>query len=405
MSMKKISIFALLCVLFTTISVSAQEVVTKEDPSQGYLLNDFKSNWFVSLQAGGNLLLTPDDTKEDFLKRVQPQVEIHVGKWFSPVLGIRGGIFGARTKGATKYQQSPTSSSFLLPDAACGDASYAHQTAFHFGLSADVLLNLTNWWCGYKADRVYNASLYAGTVFNMLASDKAKFGLDFQGEEYNHFGVRFGLLNSFAVSKTVDLLIDWRLGINQTGWENKTFTYKTDLLIGAAYKFGKSTWNAPIVPICPTYKFTDAEGDALITRLQQADAKIASLEQQLRDCLNRPVTDAVEEVSEAPLATIYFPIGSARVNSVQAKVVKAVANAMKNSDEKYVLTGWADNYTGTVAINKKLRKNRAANVKKMIVRAGVSADRLEATTDDNNLTEYGEKSASLDRAVTITVAE
>ena len=41
----------------------------------------------------------------------------------------------------------------------------------------------------------------------------------------------------------------------------------------------------------------------------------------------------------------------------------------------------------------------------MIVKTGVAADRLETTTNDNNLTEYGEKSASLDRAVTITVAE
>lgn len=395
--MKKITILALLCALFVVPSVKAQEVTTKEDPSQGYLLNDFKSNWFVSLQAGGNLLLTPNDTKEDFMKRIQPQVEIHVGKWFSPVLGLRAGVFGARTKGATLDEG-------MGLGAYCGDEGYLHQLAYHFGFSADVMLNLTNWWCGYKADRLYNASLYAGTTFNMLASKDAKFEFDFQGSAYNHFGVRLGLLNSFAVSKKVDLLVDLRLGVNQTAWEGKSYTCKTDLLIGAAYKFGKSSWNAPIVPVCPTYKYTDAEGDALVARLQQADAKIASLEQQLRDCLNKPMT-AAEEVQTAPLATIYFPIGSASVNNVQRKVVNAIANAMKNTDEKYVLTGWADNYTGSAAVNKKLRKNRAANVKKMIVRNGVKGDRLETTTNDNNLTEYGEKSASLDRAVTITVAE
>ena len=144
----------------------------------------------------------------------------------------------------------------------------------------------------------------------------------------------------------------------------------------------------------------------MVARLQQADAKIASLEQQLRDCLNSKQTAAVvEEAPAAPLATIYFPIGSANVNNVQAKVVKAVANAMQNTNDKYVLTGWADNYTGTAEINKKLRAKRAASVKKMIVKTGVAADRLETTTNDNNLTEYGEKSASLDRAVTINVAE
>ena len=213
------------------------------------------------------------------------------------------------------------------------------------------------------------------------------------------------MLNSFAVSKKVDLLVDLRFGANQTGREGKLFTYKTDLMIGAAYKFGKSTWSAPIVPVCPTFKYTDAEGDALVSRLQQADAKIASLEQQLRDCLNSKQTAVVEEAPAAPLATIYFPIGSANVNNVQAKVVKAVANAMSATEENYVLTGWADNYTGTEEFNKKLRAKRAESVKKMIVKTGVAAERLETTTNDNNLTEYGEKSASLDRAVTITVAE
>lgn len=394
--MKKITILALLCALFVAPSVNAQEVTTKEDPTQGYLLNDFKSNWFVSLQAGGNLLLTPNDTKEDFLKRVQPQVEIHVGKWFSPVLGLRGGLFGARTKGATLVDG-------LGYGVACGDSKYQHQLAYNFGVSGDVLLNLTNWWCGYKADRVYNGSLYAGVHVNIPASRNGDIDFDFQDGSF--LGVRVGLLNSFAVSKKVDLLVDLRLSANQMGIEKQNFSYKTDLLIGAAYKFGKSSWSAPVVPVCPTYKYTDAEGDALVARLQQADAKIASLEQQLRDCLNKPTTAVVEEAPAAPLATIYFPIGSARVNNVQAKVVKAVANAMKNTEEKYVLTGWADNYTGTEAINKKLRKNRAANVKKMIVKAGVNGERLETTTNDNNLTEYGEKSASLDRAVTITVAE
>ena len=400
--MKKITILALLCALFVAPSVKAQEVAAKEDPTQGYLVNDFKSNWFVSFQAGGNLLLTPKDTKEDFLKRIQPQVEIHVGKWFSPIVGVRGGIWTARTKGATSYL-SLSEISATSQVVGC-DPEYAHQPAFYVGGSADALINLTNWWCGYNPDRVYNGTFYVGAQLSIPSSKHQKGDMEFNFQDGSFLGFRVGLLNSFAVASNVDLLVDLRFSANQMGIEKQNFSYKTDLLIGAAYKFGKSTWSAPVVPVCPTYKYTDAEGDALVARLQQADAKIASLEQQLRDCLNKPVP-VVEEAPAAPLATIYFPIGSSKVNNVQAKVVKAVANAMQNTEDKYVLTGWADNYTGSDAINKKLRKDRAANVKKMIVKNGVNGDRLETTTNDNNLTEYGEKSASLDRAVTITVAE
>ena len=398
--MKKITMLALLCAMFVAPSMNAQEVTTKEDPSQGYLLNSFKDNWFISLEAGGNLMLSKYDTEETFAKRIQPSVELYVGKWWSPVFGVRGGLFVSRTKGATAAGEFGE-----IYTNACEGNTFKHQVIYKTGGAFDVMLNLTNWWCGYKADRLYNASFYAGAVVNIPFKHIS--GTDFDWYKgQSHFGVRAGILNTFAVSKKVDLLVDARFGCNQSEYENKKVSFEADLLIGAAYKFGKSNWTAPVVPVCPTYKYTDAEGDALVARLQQADAKIASLEQQLRDCLNSKQTAVVEPVeSNAPLATIYFPIGSASVNNVQAKVVKAVANAMKNTDEKYVLTGWADNYTGTAAFNKKLRAKRAESVKKMIVKTGVAANRLETTTNDNNLTEYGEKSASLDRAVTITVAE
>ena len=101
------------------------------------------------------------------------------------------------------------------------------------------------------------------------------------------------------------------------------------------------------------------------------------------------------------MATVYFPIGVSAVTGIQNKVVAAVANAISQNDEEYVLTGWADNYTGNSNINTKLREQRAANVKKALVRNGVAANRLETTINDNNLTNFGAKSASMDRAVTI----
>ena len=70
--MKKITILAFLCALFVGASANAQEVTYKEDASQGYLQNQFKDNWFISLEAGGNLWLTPNDKEEPLLKRIQP---------------------------------------------------------------------------------------------------------------------------------------------------------------------------------------------------------------------------------------------------------------------------------------------------------------------------------------------
>ena len=78
---------------------------------------------------------------------------------------------------------------------------------------------------------------------------------------------------------------------------------------------------------------------------------------------------------------------------------------MTQNDKNYVLTGWADNYTGSAKINTKLRKDRVAGVKKALIGKGVAASRLDAQINDGNLTNFGAKSASLDRAVTINEAK
>ena len=76
-----------------------------------------------------------------------------------------------------------------------------------------------------------------------------------------------------------------------------------------------------------------------------------------------------------------------------------------NPDKKYVLTGWADNYTGNEEINTRLRNARVDGVKNFLVRCGVPESQLDATIDANNLTDFGAKSAPLDRAVTIKEAK
>ena len=267
-------------------------------------------------------------------------------------------------------------------------------------------MNLTNWWCGYKPGRVYNAIFYAGAAVNFVSTKDVKDGSwSFENGDSHNISLRVGLLNKFAVSKRVDILLDIRGDLVQEHYDtHNTRNGFLTALVGIGYNFGKTEWNAPITAVCPTWKYTDAEGDALAARLQAAEAKIADLEKQLRDCLNRK-PEVVEVKEEGPLATIYYPIGKSTITGVNTKIVNAVANLMKESNDNYILTGWADNYTGTDKINAKLRKDRVNGVKKALVKKGVEEGRLDAQINDGNLTNFGAKSASLDRAVTIQVAK
>ena len=42
------------------------------------------------------------------------------------------------------------------------DGKYYPEKFMGIGPEFDVLINLTNWWCGYKPNRVYNAVLHGG---------------------------------------------------------------------------------------------------------------------------------------------------------------------------------------------------------------------------------------------------
>ena len=94
---------------------------------------------------------------------------------------------------------------------------------------------------------------------------------------------------------------------------------------------------------------------------------------------------------------------------IRDSIVAAIANVMKqNPDTKYVLTGWADNYTGTPEYNETLRHNRVNGVYNRLVKLGVPESQITATINNGslcNITENGEKYVSLDRAVTIEEAE
>lgn len=402
--MKKSSIFALGFALLagSAVAQNAQEVTYVEDPSQGYLFNKFSSNWF--LQAEGGVAVaghTAHDGDRKFGDRFTPAAKLYIGKWFSPILGGRIGGEFTSVKGvaADRWMMG------ARPWEPMVDGKYYKDKVNYFGASFDVMLSLTNWWCGYKPNRVYNAYIYAGAGLYWAMDKQLKDGkVDEYSWQYANDKVimmRAGLAQDFNITRHFALGLDLRATAMDNHVENnKGMTLIAEALISATFKFGNSEWHAPVVPVCPP-----AENcDEYRARLQAADARIADLESQLRDCLNRPVEKV--EAEKAPLATVYYPIGVSRLTREDRNILGAISEVMKsNSKTNYVLTGWADNYTGSEQVNIRLRKARVDGVYKQLVKNGVPASQLTATTNNGSLCDLGEKYVALDRAVTIEEAE
>ncbi len=412
--MKKITLFAFASAMLVAPAVNAQEVTYVEDPAQGYIFNNMKDNWFIQGEGGVGVMMSYKDANVKLGKRLAPKADLFIGKWFSPLLGFRfGGHFdqmiGATDARGIGYRTWDTE---IFKD---GEGRGLMGQKFNrFGITGDILFNLTNWLCGYRPGRFYNATLYAGAAMSWNVYRENAGNGDFKyagGKEdrdgkRNHdrnFALQAGLLNSFALSKHLDLLLDLRFDMVQEhvdGSGRKTWIEYPSALLGLGYKFGKTEWNAPVVPVCPPVIDQSGLINDLRNKLEGANAKIASLQKQLDDCLNRPCPKA-EEKGDAPLATIYYPINVSKIVGVQNDVVNAVAEVMANENSNYKLTGWADNYTGNDQINVRLRKDRVAGVKKALVGKGIADNRLETTINNANLVDYGPKCASLSRAVTI----
>ncbi len=389
--MKKSTLFGLVAALFmgqSAMAQSAQEISYVEDPAQGYLFNSFSNNWFISAEGGINYYFDRANSKRDFFDRFSPNAGIWVGKWFSPIVGLRGGANFTQVKGLGK-------------DGGIGAyGTFEGYTKYHrneFGVMADAMVNLTNWWCGYRPGRVYNGILYGGAGYNVQYVPKHNGGWCHGSDD--NLTAHVGLINNFAVSNHVGLYLDVR-GVLLTDDYQISAPKKNHIdlqaYVGVTYNFNKTTWNAPIVPVIPEIP----NCDAVEARLQAANGRVADLERQLRDCLNRPVETKVAE--EGPLCTVYYTIGSSRLSRVDTKVLGAVAEVIKsNPNTKYTVCGWADNYTGTDQINDRLRHARANGVEKVLLRNGVNPSQLDVTVNNGNLNDMGEKFVSLDRAVTI----
>lgn len=407
--MKKVALIALACAsLFGTSKATAQEVTYVEDCSQGILVNPMYSNWFITAQGGANVLFSDHDTRTSFGNRIGASADIYVGKWFTPVWGFRFGVSGNINRGAT-----PANGAFRDPHAPAikheNDMTWYPERVATLGPKLELMLSMTNWLCGYNPNRVYNGVLHVGGggywTFRHTTNDHS-----WHNAHNRTLYGSLGYTNNFSVNKHIDLFLDIEATVmdydsNEQGNDGKSgkdMTCSLAAQVGITYKFNKTDWNCPTTAVCPTWKYTDAEGDALQARLANAENKIRDLQNQLDDCLNRPTQGDCAN----SLATVYYPINVSSLSSREKTLVESMAQTMKaNPDKKYILTGWADNYTGTEAINNRLRNERVDGVYNCLVNAGVPEKQLEKRIDANNLTDFGIKGAQFDRAVTVIEAK
>ena len=302
--------------------------------------NSFWSNWFISL--GGGVQVMPTDRGEagvDLFETLTPNFTVSLGKWFTPGLGLR------------LHSHLP----FFKNELGEQHDAYA--------LYGEAMFNLTNMFCGYKQERVYNAIPYVG--FGRLWG------------EYNGWTPwTAGYLSSFRLTNSLSLDLDLFLKQYNIVCSETNRNWQAGAALGLTWNIGGRGFDAS-----PDMSALTAMHAAQLASLNEAlsaeQGENKSLKEQLAKKPKEVIKEkVVKEVLAAPQSVFFAFNSSAIASKKEILNLESLANMAKNNGAKLKVTGYADSATGAAAYNQQLSERRAKAVAKELVKLGVAEENI-----------------------------
>lgn len=347
--------------------------------------NKFTDNWELSAGAGVQTFYNMTDgdlNPQGFGKDLTLAVDAALGKWITPIVGFRLGFTGLNW---TNY-------------VADGSDDGIENKIKYFDVHADVMLNLTNWVCHYKADRFYNLIFFAGVGYGQSWIDEQN-GVEADDPDHNNeWLVPVGFINRFRLCDRWTFNIELRDQIVRNGFDNgqnvpgylgnSDFGNILSATAGFTWKFShKNDFNKyePIDKSLYDNRISSLEKDLQAAQDQNAEyqKQIERYKQQLND-KERQLQEALKNAAKGNPAmsnddvtlSIFFPIGSSEISDKNEINIKYMADVIKASNKNYTITGYADAQTGSEARNNELSQQRAEAVYNALVNAGVDKSKL-----------------------------
>lgn len=354
----------LVAALMTAGSINAQ--TETESDKYNVETNRFWNNWFISAGGGAQVYFGDGDSQGSFGKRIAPALDVAVGKWFTPGLGLRFEYSGLQAKGFGYAPGDYATGSVNNKGAYAQKWNVGH---FH----GDVLFNASNIFCGYNEKRVYNLIPFVG--FGVMHSwDRPK---------TNELAATVGLINRFRLSSALDLNLEAKGTLvndrfdGEIGGNGKEGM--ASVTLGLTYKFKQRGWNRSSVRTVAT-GISEDEMRRVRRQLNDMMKDNQTLKEELEAARNKkPETIVSKEMAVAPRIVI-FPLGKSTLSKQERVNLGYYAKLIKDapSDKVFTIVGYADNKTGSAAVNERLSKARAEAVRDALVNEfGVKASQLK----------------------------
>ncbi len=350
--------------------------------------NRFWNNWFFDISGGGQVYFGDADSKQSFGKRIAPALDVSLGKWFTPGIGLRAGYMGLQAKGASVSPDSPYASCSSFEK---NGETYYKQKWNMMNLHAEVLFNLSNMFFGYNPNRVYSFIPYAGAAW-MHSWDTPK---------TNELGVTAGIINKFRLSPALDFNIEARGTLVKDGFDGELGGNSKEGLaavtLGFTYKFKNREFNRGTVI---STGISESEMRRVQNQLRDAQAYNNQLKDEIEALRNRKPEVVYKEVGNAS-SVVFFQIGKSNLTSKDLVTIKMIAKAIKDTDDVYTIEGYADSATGSKALNQRLSEARANAVKDALVKEGVKESQLKTIGMGGVDSVFGMKENQLSRVAIV----
>ena len=342
----------------------------------------FKKHAFLDLQGGAQYTLG----EAKFGDLISPNVQLGIGYQFTPVFGMRLQANGWQSKGGWNGYKA-------TKDGTPYTADYKFK---YVAPGLDFMFNLSNLFCGWNPNRVFNATAFIGGGANFAwgndevneiaanIKDQRSYLLEYlwDGTKVRPFG-RAGIDLEFKVSKAVSIMIEGNANFTSDKYNSKkagNADWYFNALAGLRINLGKSHTKAEPVkeaPV-PVQEYVKPEP--------------------------KPQPKVEEKKVEEIRRDVFFVINSNKIASNEESKIKEVVDFLNaNPEAKVVVTGYADAGTGNDRINDAISAKRAAAVVKVLKeKYGIEESRITEDSKGARVQPFSENDKN---RVTIMVAK
>jgi outer membrane protein OmpA-like peptidoglycan-associated protein len=379
MKFKKVLLSCLM--LAGVLTASAQEAKTE------YVHNPY---WYIQLQGGAQYTLGEIAFKD----LISPNVQVTVGRQFTPVFGARLAVNAWQSKAGIE---------------AVNDVCYNWKWKY-VAPGIDLTFNLSNLFAGYNPNRIFNFSVFAGAGANIAWDNKKdeiinaakamypstyasgsaeNISYVWDGTKVRMFG-RVGVAADFKVSDAVSLGLEVNANTLSDHYNSKkanNWDWYFNALAGVKINLGK------------TYTTRTIEAPKPCERV---------VEKVIEKVVEKPcppvVAQPVVEKKEPFRRDVFFQINRTDIAKSEANKVQEVADYLNaNPNAKVEVTGYADIGTGNPTINSRLSKKRAEAVFAALTKQyKIDASRIKVDYKGDTIQPFAKEA---DNRVAICIAE